>query len=140
VVLAPGCSSDESPTEVPPPGATNLPEIPIPSSPTELLPAVSEDYTVGLSDEIEDFTPLVTEVRMMRDDGSTPWVEVNRRLILACASVLPENTGDPDVADRNYVTAHPRRHVLRSQSHLCERRNVGAGVGLDESLYHLLKR
>ena len=108
VVLAPGCGSDDSPTEPAPPGPTNLPEIPKPSSPTELLPAVSDDYTVGLSDEIEDFTPLVTEVRMMLDDGSTPWVEVNRRLVLACADVLPENTGDPDVVDRNYVTARPR--------------------------------
>jgi hypothetical protein len=108
VALVPGCGSDDSPSEPDPPGPVNLPEIPIPSSPTELLPAVSDDCTVGLSDEIEDFTPLVSEVRMMLDDGSTPWIEVNRRLVLACADVLPENTGDPDVVDRNYVTARPR--------------------------------
>ena len=51
---------------------------------------------------------ITSQVRMMLDDGSTPWIDVNRRLVLACADVLPENTGDPDVVDRNYVTARPR--------------------------------
>jgi hypothetical protein len=33
---------------------------------------------------------------------------VNRRLTLACADVLPENTGDPDATDRTYISARPR--------------------------------
>lgn len=50
---------------------------------------------------------------MMQDDGSLPWIPVNRRLMLACADVLPENTGDPAAVDRTYVTARP--HLLHSR-------------------------
>lgn len=109
VLLAPGCGDDDNPAEPGPgPGPTNLPPIPVPGSVGELLPAESPDHVVGLSNEIEDFSPIVHEIRMRQDDGSTPWLTVDRRLILACPDVLPENTGDPAVTDSTYVTARPR--------------------------------
>ena len=109
--LVPGCSDDD-PTE---PGGgsepqlTNVPEIPVPTSPTEVLPEKSELYAVGMSNELPDFTPLVSQIRMMQDDGSLAWITVNRRLTLACADVLPENTCNPAVTtERTYITARPR--------------------------------
>jgi hypothetical protein len=106
--LTPGCSDDKSTEPSPEPTPTNLPAVPVPGSVNELLPATSPDHAVGLSDEIVDFDPIVHEIRMMQDDGSTPWITVDRRLILACGDVLPKNTGDPAVTDNTYVTARPR--------------------------------
>ena len=101
LVLAIGCGSDDSPTDPvgddDPPEVTNLPVIPEPSSVNELLPAVSDDLVVGLSDEVPDFMPQVTELRMMMDDGEAPWIDFDRRLTLACDGVLPEYTGDPGI-------------------------------------------
>ena len=111
VALAPGCGSDDSPTDPindDDPEPTNLPVIPTPSSINDLLPAVSDDLVVGLSDELPDFQPVVTELQMMQDDGSEPWIAMARRLTLACAGVLPEYTGDPGIMeDRSYVSAYP---------------------------------
>lgn len=109
IFLWPGCGGDDHPAEPEhDSGPTNLPTVPVPSSVNELLPAVSAVRAIGLSNEIADFTPLVHQVQMMQDDGSTPWLTVDRRLILACADVLPEFTGDPAVTERTYVTARPR--------------------------------
>lgn len=112
IALASGCGNDNSTTPRHT-GPTSLPEVPVPDSPNDLLPPVSADHTVGMSNEIHDFTPLITEIRMMQDDGSTPWLVANRRLILACSSVLPENTGDPNAVDRTYITARP--HLLHQR-------------------------
>lgn len=112
VALALGCGGDDTPTapddDDDNPLPTNLPLIPTPSSVNDLLPAVSDDLIVGLSDELPDFQPEVTELCMMQDDGTAPWSPMNRRLILACAGVLPEYTGDPDIVDdRSYISARP---------------------------------
>lgn len=111
--LAPGCGSDDSPSEPVPPEPGNLPAIPVPASVNDLLPAVSNDRAVGLSNPIADFQPKVTELQMMQDDGTEPWIAVNRRLVLACPDVLPEYSCDPAVTDRSYISAPPRLLHLR---------------------------
>jgi len=111
--LAPGCSDDEdSPTDPgngDPPELTNLPAVPTPESVTDLLPGNSDELLLGLSAELVEFEPEVTELCMMQDDGTAPWLTMDRRLILACDGVLPEYTNDPNVHDeRSYVSAYPR--------------------------------
>lgn len=108
MLLLPGCGGDDKATNPEPQGPSSLPEVPVPDSPNDLLPATSEDHTVGMSTEIAEFMPVVSSIRMMKDDGTTEWFVANRRLILACSSTLPENTGDPSVLDRTYVSARPR--------------------------------
>ncbi len=104
--LIPGCGNDTS-TKPQNQGPSSLPEVPVPESPNDLLPAFSADHTVGISNEIGDFAPMVTEIQMMQDNGSMPWIAAGRRLILACPNVLPQYTGDPNVIDRSYITARP---------------------------------
>ena len=106
-ILTPGCG-DDNPGEPSPSDPGNLPEVPIPSSVNELLPVQSDELAIGLSDPIPEFDPLVTELQMMQDDGSVPWIAMNRHLILACADVLPEFSCDPGTPDRPYIDARPR--------------------------------
>ena len=111
-----GCSDEDSPaapgdTE---PVYTNVPEIPVPSSPTEVLPTNSDEFVVGMSNELPVFTPQVTQLRVMLDDGSLQWKTTNRRLTLACDDLLPENTCDQNVVDdRSYISARP--HLLHKR-------------------------
>ena len=111
LALAPGCSDD---TNVPgPPETGNLPAIPVPASVNDLLPAESGDLAVGLSNPLEEFAPMVSELQMMADDGTATWVAANRRLILACSGVLPEFSCDQNLANRSYLAAPPRLLHLR---------------------------
>jgi len=105
----PGCSSDD-PTDPDGNGDDQgtLPVIPVPASPTDLLPNQSADRVVGMSGPLDDFTPMVTQLQMMMDDGSVTPFDVNRRITLACAGVRPENTSDLALADRSYLSARPR--------------------------------
>ena len=104
------CSDDETPLA--PQGDNtptgNLPPIPVPTSPTDLLPSQSESRLVGLSNAMDDFRPMVSELCVMQDDGSEVWLPMNRRLTLVCAGVLPRNTSDPDSANGEYVSGRPR--------------------------------
>ena len=111
-----GCSDDDSPTapEDTDPVYTNVPEIPVPTSPTEVMPTNSDAFIVGMSNELPVFTPQVSQFRIMLDDGSLQWNTANRRLTLACADVLPENTCDQSLADgRSYISARP--HLLHKR-------------------------
>ncbi len=107
-ILIPGCSSDDTATNPDPPDNTNLPTVPTPGSVGELLPATSADFDVGLSNEIGEFMPQVDRTRVMLDDGTLVWLDMNRRLILACGDVLPENSCDPGAVDKSYISASPR--------------------------------
>ncbi len=107
-LLAVGGCSDDSTNPGPEPGPQNLPEIPVPTSVNQLMPARSDDLVIGLSEPLEEFEPLVSELRTMRDDGSLIWSAQNRHLILACPGVLPVNTGDADAPDPTYISARPR--------------------------------
>lgn len=109
ICLSYGCGDDDHPAEPDQPqGPTNLPPVPVPASVLDLLPARSPDFVVGLSNEIDDFRPVVHELQMMRDDGLAPWVTMDRRLILACAGHLPVYSSDPTAPDRSYLIARPR--------------------------------
>jgi len=108
LVLIPGCSSEDAVMDPDPPGNGNLPPVPVPGSTSELLPATSDNIAVGLSNEIGEFTPQVQRIRVMLDDSTLVWVDMNRRLILACDDGLPENTCDAAAANRSYIGASPR--------------------------------
>lgn len=101
---------DESPSQTSdddnPPG--NMPPVPVPGSTSELLPAVSESFIVGLSTPLSEFVPVVSELRMMLDDGSEPWITMNRRLILACEDVLPSHMNNASAAGASYISDRPR--------------------------------
>ncbi len=120
LVMVGGCGED-TPAEPEGNGGNhlpgNLPDIPIPSAPTDLLPEVSADRVVGLSTELNDFQPIVTELQMMQDDGLEPWIAMDRRLIMACEGTLPEFTNDPAVVDPTYISQWPyllhTRHWLK---------------------------
>ncbi|MDH3198245.1 MAG: hypothetical protein OEO21_08395 [Candidatus Krumholzibacteria bacterium] len=93
----------------PPPEPNVLPEIPVPSSPTDPLPPKSADVDVGLSSELRNFVPAVERMRQMRDDTTRVWTTENRRLKLVCdGGVLTEITSDPAAPDRTYVSKSPR--------------------------------
>lgn len=102
-----GCSSEDGITE-PPEEEGNLPEVPVPDSVNDLLPASSESKDVGMSREIETFSPTVTRYRQMLDDGTYAWIDADRRLLLACADVLPVCSSDTLATDKSYVSVKPR--------------------------------
>ena len=108
VTLAAGCSDDSSTNPKPNPLPTNVPEIPIPSSPTEVLPGRSDHLAVGLSDPLDEFEPMVSEIELMKDDGSTGWIGVNRHLVLACPGVLPEYSCNHALSVRSFISDRPR--------------------------------
>ena len=111
----PGCNSNDS-TTPPPPVVTDLPDIPVPASVNDLLPAKSAEIAVGLSNPVEHFTPLVSQLQMMADDGSEPWrtYATPRNLTMACAGgTLPEYSCNQALASRSYITAPPRLLHLR---------------------------
>jgi hypothetical protein len=107
-ILPLGCGNGSTTSTEPTPLPTNVPPVPIPDSPTEVLPATSGTLAVGLSDPVDDFEPLVSEIQLMQDDGSAPWIAVNRPLTLACADVLPEYSCDAGIAKRSFIGDRPR--------------------------------
>ncbi len=111
LTIASGCGSDDP---VDPTGGGggnnqpgNLPAIPIPNAPTDLLPNESDTKIIGLSTPLNDFHPIVTELQMMQDDGSEPWLPMNRHLIMACGGVLPRYANDPAAVDPSYLFDRP---------------------------------
>ena len=111
IALAMGCG-DDSPSDVVDDHnlPSNTPAVPVPGSPNELLPSVSETFIVGLSSPLAEFVPIVHELCMMQDDGSEPWLtlDLDRRLILACADVLPRNCNIDGAPDATYISDRPR--------------------------------
>lgn len=104
MALMAGCGGD-SPAPKPTPG---MPEVPVPTSPTDDLPARSPETVVGLSTPLETFEPIVLDIELMRDSGATYWITLNRRALLACGPTRPEFSCDPARGDRAYISAAPR--------------------------------
>jgi hypothetical protein len=110
LAIASGCGNDDP---VDPTGGGgnqqpgNLPAIPVPNAPTDLLPNESEAKIIGLSTPLPDFQPMVTESQMMLDDGSEPWLAMNRHLIMACDDVLPKYTNDPAAMVPGFLSDRP---------------------------------
>lgn len=105
------CGSDSTPTAAnptPTPEPTTLPKIPIPSSPTDALPAMSDYVDVGLSSPLPSFIPVVATMNQMQDDGTMLQTTENRRLKLVCGGTLAECSCDPTVPDPTYVSESPR--------------------------------
>jgi hypothetical protein len=93
----------------PPPEPSVLPTIPVPSSPTDPLPAKSEEVDVGLSSPLRTFVPMVNRMCQMKDDASLMWTTENRRLRLVCNDgVLSEAMCDPTALVRTYLDESPR--------------------------------
>ncbi|HEU4366264.1 MAG TPA: hypothetical protein VFT13_12460 [Candidatus Krumholzibacteria bacterium] len=111
-LLAASCGEDSPVTPgngTPPPEPGVLPEIPVPESPTDPLPARSDEVDVGLSSPLGTFAPVVTRMCQKHDDASMVWTTENRRLKLVCNDgVLAEVMCDPAATDRTYVTESPR--------------------------------
>jgi hypothetical protein len=105
LVMALGCGGDG--TTGPGPLPSNVPPIPVPGSPTEVLPSASSILNVGLSTPIPEFAPIAADLQMMQDNGTAPWIPMNRRILLACPGGLPEYTCDRNLPDRSYVSARP---------------------------------
>ncbi len=104
-----GCGGD-NPTK--PPVDPTMPAVPVPASPTDLLPEYSPRLTVSISAPLEEFQPKVTRLQMMLDGGTETWRAFNRPAILACPSALPRNTGSDAAANATYISARPRlRHA-----------------------------
>lgn len=106
------CGSDSSVTpgnNNPPPEPSLLPEVPVPDSPADLLPAKSDDLDVGLSAPLRTFVPMVERMCQMKDDASLMWTTENRRLRLVCNDgVRAEAMCDPSAVDRAYIDESPR--------------------------------
>jgi hypothetical protein len=93
----------------PPPEPSVLPAIPIPNSPTDPLPAKSEEVNVGLSSPLRTFSPMVTRMCQMKDDASLQWTTENRRLRLVCSDgILAPAMCDQTQAQRTYLAESPR--------------------------------
>lgn len=110
-LLVVNCS--DSPTSTgnnnPPPEPSYLPAVPVPSSPSDPLPARSAEVNVGLSSPLRMFVPMVEQMCQMMDDGTMAWSTENRRLELVCGDgLLAEAMCDPAPAERTYVAASPR--------------------------------
>jgi hypothetical protein len=101
-----GCGNDPATPE--PQGPQILPALPVPGSVNEPMPERSADTVVGMSAPLDDYVPLVLQLRAMRDDGSYSWTVENRHLTLACAGTLPVNTGDPAATSPSHISARPR--------------------------------
>ncbi len=101
-----GCGNDPATPE--PQGPQILPAVPMPGAVDEPAPERSADKVVGMSAPLDDYVPLVLQLRAMRDDGSYAWTVENRRLTLACAGWLPVNTGDPAATSPSYISERPR--------------------------------
>lgn len=108
-MLAVSCGDDSTVTpgdDTPEP--TNLPEIPVPASPNDPLPAASASVDVGLSAPLPEFIPLVHRLCQMQDNASMAWSTEDRRLKLACNGVLALATCDPAATDCTYLSERPR--------------------------------
>jgi hypothetical protein len=108
-LLMASCGDDSSPSgpgQKPEP--EYLPEVPVPSSPEDPLPATSEVIDVGLSKPLQNFRPMVVRMCQKSDDASMVWTDENRHLKLVCGGELAEAMCDPAAADRTYVSASPR--------------------------------
>jgi hypothetical protein len=102
-----GCGSDD-PAKPEPQGPGILPPVPVPSSVNEPMPERSADKVIGMSAPLDDYEPMVLQLRAMRDDGSYSWTVQNRHLTLACSGSLPVNTGDPAATNPSYISERPR--------------------------------
>ncbi len=101
-----GCGND--PATPDPQGPQVLPAVPVPGAVDASMPERSAERVVGMSAPLDDYVPLVQQLRAMRDDGSYSWTVENRHLALACAGMLPVNTGDPAATSPSYISARPR--------------------------------
>lgn len=127
-LLAIGCSDDNAPTDPSngnDPG--NLPVIPEPDSVNDLMPARTDDLVVGMSNELETFYPLVSELRMRVDDGSEVWVAKNLHQTLACPDRLPRNTAEEAAVGAEYISARPFLLHTRHWRRL-EQNSLGPGT------------
>ena len=110
-LLAMSCGKDSavSPGPAPQPEPQYLPEIPVPRSVNDPLPAASEFVDVGISNPLHSFVPVVSEIEQMKDDGSLAWITENRRLKLVCGDgVLAHAMCDVTRMDNCYVSESPR--------------------------------
>jgi hypothetical protein len=124
-----GCGGDDSPTDVDHGGDEpgNLPTIPVPSSPNDLMPARTEDLVIGMSTALDVFEPYVDELEMRQDDGSLIWVTKNQNRVLACEDMLPRNTCDLSAAEPTYISARP--HLLHTRHwRRLEQNSLGPGT------------
>jgi len=87
---------------------TLLPPIPIPDTPTSILPAKSEEIPVGLSAPLDDFFPIVEQLERMVDDGTSTFTDENRRLWMVCEARRSLYSCDDQVGDGCYVQERPR--------------------------------
>jgi hypothetical protein len=90
------------------PETTYLPDVPVPASPADPLPAASGTIDVGMSAPLANFRPLVSRMCQKRDDASMAWSDENRYLKMVCDGVLAQAMCDPTAADQTYVSQSPR--------------------------------